>query len=80
MKTLAALTLAFAVMATTAPAVERKIEVVAAENFYGGVAQEIGGDRVVGHQHPEQSRPGPAPVRGLAGDHPPDRRGADRGL
>jgi zinc/manganese transport system substrate-binding protein len=46
MKTLAALTLAFAVMATTAPAVERKIEVVAAENFYGGVAQEIGGDRV----------------------------------
>jgi zinc/manganese transport system substrate-binding protein len=46
MKTLAALSFAFAVMSTTATAVERKIEVVAAENFYGGVAQEIGGDRV----------------------------------
>jgi len=31
---------------SAAEAVERKIEVVAAENFYGYVAQQIGGDRV----------------------------------
>src|SRR6516225_2534453 len=31
---------------SAAEAVERKIEVVAAENFYGNVAQQIGGDRV----------------------------------
>ena len=33
-------------MATAAPAAEGKIAVVAAENFYGNVAEQIGGDRV----------------------------------
>ena len=35
-----------AALTTTAPAVEGKVAVVAAENFYGNVAQQIGGDRV----------------------------------
>lgn len=46
MKTLIALTVACLTMVTAAPAADRKIEVVAAENFYGSVAKEIGGDRV----------------------------------
>ena len=33
-------------MATGAPAQEEKLGVVAAENFYGDIAQQIGGDRV----------------------------------
>jgi zinc/manganese transport system substrate-binding protein len=46
MKILAAMAFAFAASLTIAHATDRKIEVVAAENFYGSVAQEIGGDRV----------------------------------
>ena len=46
MKILAAMAVAFAASLTTAHAADGKIEVVAAENFYGSVAQEIGGDRV----------------------------------
>jgi zinc/manganese transport system substrate-binding protein len=46
MKTLAALIVALVVSVAAAHAADGKIEVVAAENFYGGVAKEIGGDRV----------------------------------
>jgi zinc/manganese transport system substrate-binding protein len=46
MKTLAALTFAFVAAFTGAHAADGKIEVVAAENFYGDVAQQIGGDLV----------------------------------
>ena len=47
MKILIALSIALlAAMVTIARAAEGKIEVVAAENFYGNVAQQIGGDRV----------------------------------
>ena len=46
MKILIALSLALPAMVTVARAAEGKIEVVAAENFYGNVAQQIGGDRV----------------------------------
>ncbi len=46
MKILAAMAFAFAASLTTAHAADGKIEIVAAENFYGSVAQEIGGDRV----------------------------------
>ena len=46
MKILIALSLALLAMVTVARAAEGKIEVVAAENFYGNVAQQIGGDRV----------------------------------
>jgi zinc/manganese transport system substrate-binding protein len=35
-----------AALTATAPAAEGKVAVVAAENFYGNVAQQIGGDRV----------------------------------
>jgi zinc/manganese transport system substrate-binding protein len=45
-KILIALSLALLAMVTVARAAEGKIEVVAAENFYGNVAQQIGGDRV----------------------------------
>jgi zinc/manganese transport system substrate-binding protein len=46
-KLLIALSIALlAAMVTVARAAEGKIEVVAAENFYGNVAQQIGGDRV----------------------------------
>ncbi len=64
MKTLltaaAALSIALAALVPAARASDPKIAVVAAENFYGDVAQQLGGDRVVGHQHFEQSRSGPA--------------------
>jgi zinc/manganese transport system substrate-binding protein len=46
MKMLAAVAVAFAVSLTIAHTADGKIDVVAAENFYGSVAQEIGGDRV----------------------------------
>ena len=46
MKILIALSLALLAQVTVAQAAEGKIEVVAAENFYGNVAQQIGGDRV----------------------------------
>jgi zinc/manganese transport system substrate-binding protein len=46
MKILAVVAVAFAASLTTAQAADGRIDVVAAENFYGGVAQEIGGDRV----------------------------------
>jgi zinc/manganese transport system substrate-binding protein len=47
MKTLIALSLVWSLAAATAAgAAEDKIAVVAAENFYGDVAQQIGGDRV----------------------------------
>src|ERR1700722_12818464 len=47
MKTLIALSLVWSLAAATAAgAAEDKIAVVAAENFYGNVAQQIGGDRV----------------------------------
>jgi zinc/manganese transport system substrate-binding protein len=45
-KILAGLPLACAVTLTTAGAADAKIDIAAAENFYGSVAQEIGGDRV----------------------------------
>jgi zinc/manganese transport system substrate-binding protein len=45
-KILIALSIALLAMVTVARAAEGKIEVVAAENFYGKVAQQIGGDRV----------------------------------
>jgi zinc/manganese transport system substrate-binding protein len=45
-KILIALSIALLAMVTVARAAEAKIEVVAAENFYGNVAQQIGGDRV----------------------------------
>jgi zinc/manganese transport system substrate-binding protein len=45
-KILITLSLALLAMVTVARAAEGKIEVVAAENFYGNVAQQIGGDRV----------------------------------
>src|SRR5215467_5250025 len=35
-----------AVLIAVAPAADAKVAVVAAENFYGNVAQQIGGDRV----------------------------------
>ena len=47
MRLLAALLFAMlAVLTAVAPAAEAKIAVVAAENFYGNVAEQIGGDRV----------------------------------
>jgi zinc/manganese transport system substrate-binding protein len=46
MKTLVALAIALAATLTAARAADGNIEVVAAENFYGNVAQQIGGDRV----------------------------------
>ena len=46
MKILIALSIALLAMVTVARAAEGKIEVVAAENFYGNVAEQIGGDRV----------------------------------
>jgi zinc/manganese transport system substrate-binding protein len=45
MKTLIALTFACVATFTAAHAADSKIDVVAAENFYGDVAKEIGGDR-----------------------------------
>src|SRR5476649_372827 len=39
--------LALAVLLALAPAAEGKIAVVAAENFYGDIARQIGGDRVM---------------------------------
>ena len=45
-KTLAALLVASLLLPAVARAGEAKIAVVAAENFYGDVAQQIGGDRV----------------------------------
>jgi zinc/manganese transport system substrate-binding protein len=45
-KKLAGLLLASLLLSGVAPAGEAKIAVVAAENFYGDVAQQIGGDRV----------------------------------
>jgi zinc/manganese transport system substrate-binding protein len=46
MKILAAVAVAFAASLTIAHTADGKIDVVAAENSYGSVAQEIGGDRV----------------------------------
>ena len=46
MKTLIALAFACVATFTAARAADSKIDVVAAENFYGNVAQQIGGDRV----------------------------------
>ena len=46
MRLLIALSFVSLAAVSAAEAVERKIEVVAAENFYGNVAQQIGGDRV----------------------------------
>jgi zinc/manganese transport system substrate-binding protein len=46
MKILATVAVGFAASLTIAHAADGKIDVVAAENFYGSVAQEIGGDRV----------------------------------
>jgi zinc/manganese transport system substrate-binding protein len=46
MKILAAVAVVFAASLTIAHTADGKIDVVAAENFYGSVAQEIGGDRV----------------------------------
>ncbi len=46
MRILIALSIALLAMVTVALATEGRIEVVAAENFYGNVAQQIGGDRV----------------------------------
>jgi zinc/manganese transport system substrate-binding protein len=46
MKTLAALAFALVALVTAAHAADGRIEVVAAENFYGSVAKEVGGDRV----------------------------------
>jgi zinc/manganese transport system substrate-binding protein len=46
MRTLVALAIACLAWVTAAPAADGRIDVVAAENFYGGVAKEIGGDRV----------------------------------
>ena len=63
-----ALLVTFAALLSGAGAAGGKITIVAAENFYGDVAQQIGGDAGFGHQHPEQSRPGPASVRDRA--HP----------
>ena len=45
MKTLIALTISVLALLTPARAVDGKIALVAAENFYGNVAQQIGGDR-----------------------------------
>jgi zinc/manganese transport system substrate-binding protein len=45
-KILIALSIALLAMVTVAQAAEGKIEVVAVENFYGNVAEQIGGDRV----------------------------------
>jgi zinc/manganese transport system substrate-binding protein len=46
MRILVTVAVAFAASLTVAHAADGKIDVVAAENFYGSVAQEIGGDRV----------------------------------
>jgi zinc/manganese transport system substrate-binding protein len=46
MKTFAALTFALVATFAVARAADVKVNVVAAENFYGSVAKEIGGDRV----------------------------------
>jgi zinc/manganese transport system substrate-binding protein len=45
MKTLVALIVALVASFTAARAADSKIDIVAAENFYGSVAKEIGGDR-----------------------------------
>jgi zinc/manganese transport system substrate-binding protein len=46
MKTLVALTISVLALLTPARAADGEIALVAAENFYGNVAQQIGGDRV----------------------------------
>ena len=48
MKTVSGIVLAFvfALIAQTASAASGPIKVIAAENFYGGVAQQIGGPQV----------------------------------
>src|SRR5215475_11159117 len=72
-----ALGLALAVIAgnhTTAFAAEEKIAVVAAENFYGDIARQIGGDRTAvvsimnnPEQDPHLFETTPATVRQIAG-------------
>ena len=54
------------------------ISILAAENFYGDIAT---GDRrrpTYGQEHPQQPRPGPAPLRGEPLGCPRARRRADR--
>src|SRR5262245_19319675 len=73
----AAIGLALAVIAgqhTTAFAAEEKIAVVAAENFYGDIVRQIGGDRVAvvsimnnPDQDPHLFETTPATVRQIAG-------------
>ncbi len=49
MKAIAGIAIAFALVLTTAPgarAADGKLAVVAAENFYGDIARQIGGDRI----------------------------------
>ena len=65
---------AFAAFAlAAAPALADPVKIVAAENFYGDVASQIGGAERRGDQHPQQPRPGPASVRS-------ERRDAARAL
>ena len=56
------------------------IKVVAAENVYGDIAQQIGGSNVDVDEHPDQSQPGSARVRGERVDGAPDRRREARHL
>ena len=56
MKTVIGLMLALGLILTSAPstrAADGKLSVVAAENFYGDVARQIGGDDVDGREHHE---------------------------
>ena len=44
------------------------LKILAAENFYGDIARQIGGRRCHRYQRVEQSRPGPARIRGKSID------------
>jgi hypothetical protein len=61
---------------TDAGAAGRKIAVVAAQNFYGDVAQQIGGEQVAVVNILNDPRPGPASIRNRAVHRPRDRSGA----
>ena len=74
MRILVAPSIALLATVTVALATEGKIEVVAAENFYGDVAQQIGGDRVSvvsilsnPDQDPHLFEISPAVIRQIAG-------------
>ena len=66
--------LAAVLLLAALPANAKPLSVVAAENFYGDVAQQIGGADGAGHQHPDQSESGPPYLRGERLHRARDRR------